>query len=435
VTLTVPRGTNQYSLPDTGGTTQYVFLGTWTGYGGEKLSLTVTSSAACDSRNYQEQSTKLVITKGGPAGPSGTYLAVNSSYDSTLGYGSSGAALSTGPLTPSQFVITSNDTQYTTKIYGLFFNYSLECFYTINVTTGSTWTHSGTLFGVTAPTGTIVVTSTPVAVASVWSQFPATQTVSLNDLIFNLRRPNDDLFHYLKYQPSVIDGPELGGYGGGQLVSTAGATPTVTQALRWAGANVTAAGTLTVGPSSGNLTPFLSGGRNYLDINAPAATGGYSGALRLTANNGAQLSLIDNVDLTGPSTNYVTVAIIGINSYLQMQPNGVGGNVLLSAAGALQLGCGTYTQVSGGFNRVLGSTSVAQPVIQTGTGSIATTGTPVNISFSPAYTAAPVIQITGIGSSATAYTYNVSNVTRSGFGVNSTTAIGGTSFYWTAFGT
>jgi hypothetical protein len=170
--------------------------------------------------------------------------------------------------------------------------------------------------------------------------------------------------------------------------------------------------TVTLNPGGSTIDPFFSGGRNYLDINAPATVSGVLGAVRLRGTTGGSIILSDDLLLNAPSG--ATIALGGVY-------------VTLSPSVATRI-------VSGSFTQRLNGSDVTQPIILTGTGSITTTGISVNIGFSPAYTVAPVIQITGIGSTATAYTYNVSNVTTSGFRVNSTTAIGGTSFYWTAFG-
>lgn len=202
-----------------------------------------------------------------------------------------------------------------------------------------------------------------------------------------------------------------------------------------------------------------------MDVNAPAAISGTPGALRLLGN-GAALTFAENVDFTVGAAQLLTLYGGGGN-YTQFKTNGEIYTVAASGASNMTIGNATNgismnsvkstTSTFGGsvtFNvynssaallrqmilqddglyQTLGATTVKQPIIQTGTGSITTTLTPVNISFSPAYTVAPVIQITGIGSTSTAYTYNVANVTTSGFRVNSTNAIGGTSFYWTAFG-
>lgn len=74
--------------------------------------------------------------------------------------------------------------------------------------------------------------------------------------------------------------------------------------------------------TTGNLNSFNSGGRNYLDINAPAATS-VPGMLRIQGNTGS-ISFAENLDMNMPYSNYITISQTGgaiANSYLQFEPN------------------------------------------------------------------------------------------------------------------
>ena len=238
-----------------------------------------------------------------------------------------------------------------------------------------------------------------------------------------------------------------GGGGSGTVTSVTagssniviGGTPTVAPTVDLSAnpsvTSLTSSG-LTLNPGASTLVPFLTGGRNYLDINAPAAIGGTPGALRLLANNGAKLSVVDNINLNVPTTAYITIEIIGITSYLQLQPNSSGGHVLLNAAGNLYLAGGSFTQVAGGFNRVLSATSVAQPVIQygTATGSGATGTAVVTIPTAYTSTTSYVVQVT-MQDSPTAQLYATPTAANK-FDIGWTSAgVGTQNIMWTTFGT
>jgi hypothetical protein len=426
VTLTVPLGTKQYPLPSFNSAAAYIYIGQWTASNtASKLHLTIRSCADYISRVIDNQLTDLfmVTAYNAPA-----YLSLAASYDSTLGIGYGGGAITGGgpPNAPLSFTVVSNSptTASVFDVYCLAAWYANTSFYTINVNSTDTWNHVGTIFGTTAPTGTQVSTCTAVAKASAWSAFPATQTVTFN-------------------------------------------------------------------PGASTLAPYSTGSpatRNYLDINAPGTIGGIPGALRILGNTGS-ITFAENIDViaataqqltfyggSGQSLNFDTTknvtmqgGLVGASTTqglvtVKMQTDNRTGLYLTAPFGGSTIGRtildGYEIEIGssqGGTNRylnnshlvtgsewafrtssvsrILSGSDVTQPVILSGTGSIVSLGTPVNIAFTPNYTAAPVVQITGIGSTSTAYVYNVSNVTTTGFRVNSTTAIGGTQFYWTAFGT
>jgi hypothetical protein len=234
LTLTVPKGSNVYTLPDTDVATyplpNYVKLGRWTtSRTGHRLHINVISANDYGGGSPYPQYTDLVLstTTNGSFAP--YYATGAASYDSTLGSQTN---------VPSSFVINVvSSTQY--DIYGLFQYYTGSgAFYSIEIPNADTWLNSATLTGSSAPAGSNLVV-TPVAKASVWSQFPATQTVTLNP------------------------------------------------------------GASTLDPYSTG-SPAT---RNYLDINAPVAIGANKGALRLLGNGGTvALSIADTIDLTNIDT-------------------------------------------------------------------------------------------------------------------------------------
>jgi len=181
LTLTVPRGEAQYSLPTTGPIQQYIKLGTWTiTTAGTELVIKTYSSEGQDSINDELQVTTLFIVSGVSAGPSGTFLAATASFDGVLGLGNIGG--NSFQQVPYQFVIATSNSGYTLDIYGLF-NPSTPAgaFYTVNNSdTLSTWVNSATLTGSsTAPVGAFrTLTVVAKGTASIWSKYPATQTVT-----------------------------------------------------------------------------------------------------------------------------------------------------------------------------------------------------------------------------------------------------------------
>jgi len=157
----------QFTLPDTEALGGYIFLGTWTTLtdAGRKLRMMISSSVGYNALVSQQQSTELFLANAGTS----PYLAAAASYDSTLGGGGNMNG-------PSVFkIVSSNQVQW--SIYALFGGYTGQgSFYTVNVAAGDSWSNVSTIygkFGSTAPTGTYVVTATPIATASVWSSFPA----------------------------------------------------------------------------------------------------------------------------------------------------------------------------------------------------------------------------------------------------------------------
>jgi hypothetical protein len=85
--------------------------------------------------------------------------------------------------------------------------------------------------------------------------------------------------------------------------------------------NVTA---VTFKNGDGNVTSALTEGRNYLDINAPAAIGANLGALRLLGNpaTGNYISFADNIDMVCGASQYISIATPSQASLIQLQPIG-----------------------------------------------------------------------------------------------------------------
>lgn len=143
----------KYGLPDPNDTGQYIFIGTWyTSQNGRKLRMTITASSSYANPTTAEmQSTELVLNTKNYGAPSAPYYLSGSAFINT--------ALGGSIYAPSLFkiVVVSVD-QY--AIYGNFAAYMGSSFYTVSISSGDTWSNVSTLFGVTAPTGT-VLTVTP----------------------------------------------------------------------------------------------------------------------------------------------------------------------------------------------------------------------------------------------------------------------------------
>lgn len=140
----------KYGLPNTYEPGQYIFLGTWYTYqDGRKLRMTITASASYNSPGTDEmQSTELVLNTKNAGGSSAPYYLSSSAIANT--------ALGGSIYAPSLFkiVVVSVD-QY--AIYGNFAAYTGNgSFYTVSISSGDTWINSSTLFGTTAPTGTVL---------------------------------------------------------------------------------------------------------------------------------------------------------------------------------------------------------------------------------------------------------------------------------------
>jgi hypothetical protein len=163
-----------YTLPPLNDASQYVKLGTWnTSPYGEKLVLTIAASLGDDALVSQDQMTYLFLntTNTTPG------FAIAACYDSTLGQGSGLQAPAT--FAAKRTVISGSS--ITIDIYALLGIYEGSgSFYKIDIARATSWADSSTPLGTTtAPTGTTV--AIPVAKASVWSQFPATQAVDMNN--------------------------------------------------------------------------------------------------------------------------------------------------------------------------------------------------------------------------------------------------------------
>jgi hypothetical protein len=133
-----------YTLPDTGVSAQWIYLGRWSGMtqAGAKLQIKIVAAAGYNASIAQNCLTEIYFkTSNGSSFQAGT----------TGNFFADGQAWRTGPTatTPSTIrVVQTNTTTY--DIYGNFAAYSgVNSFYTVSVANGS-WTHSGTIV---TPTG------------------------------------------------------------------------------------------------------------------------------------------------------------------------------------------------------------------------------------------------------------------------------------------
>ena len=404
ITLTVPLGTNEYQLDNFNvGTPTYIYLGRWvTPNIAGKLHITVRSCADYKSMVIDNQVTDLyMVTAYNPP----TYLSMAASFDSVLGSGYGGGVFvgAGPPNAPFSFTAVAPDTPtlgYKWDIYCLSMWYANKSYYTINVTGDDTWTHAGTPFGTTAPTGVQVNTCNAVAKASVWSKFKATQDVQLD--LNGLNLAFNDGFQYIKYQGGGINGPEIAGGNGGRLIATGpGPSPIVIPALTWTNANVTHGGTVTFPNGGPNINTFNAGtpAINYCDLNAAPGTGGVASVVRIAGQSGSQI--------------YLQPATIGFVT-------GAGGNFDFSKA-----------------PRFLLTNPVQQPVIQYGTNTAGTgiSGTVVQ-TIPEAYSLAStyVVQVT-MRDAPTAQLY-ATPLTANTFTIGWSSAGGGAqAIMWTTFGT
>jgi len=140
--VTATRG--GYTLPDTGASAQWIYLGRWSGMtqAGAKLQIKIVAATGYNASIAQNCLTEIYFkTSNGSSFQAGT----------TGNFFADGQAWRTGPnaTTPSTIrVVQTNTTTY--DIYGNFaVNSGTNSFYTVSVANGS-WTHSGTIV---TPTG------------------------------------------------------------------------------------------------------------------------------------------------------------------------------------------------------------------------------------------------------------------------------------------
>jgi hypothetical protein len=468
ITLTVKKSPNTYTLPNTLDyylPVAYIKLGSWSTFQtGKKLSITVTAGQGYNEGEIDIQSTNLVLnTRNGSYAP--YYVTGAATYDSALG-------LKTN--SPSLFYINAVTTTLF-DVYGVFSSFTGDgSFYTVAFADGDTWVNAATA-STTEPTGLVI---TPKAQASVWSRYPATETVVLNSNAINLAF--NDGFQYIKYVGS-INGPEIAGGLGGRLISTGpGPNPTVIPALTWANADVTLSGTLNAGvistakpglnyqPLTWNNTfgsGFLAsaaGTLAYSDSAVPGDTvlsasgklilqngsGVPAGALIIETNNNVTIS--NNLTLSptygspnlttfnAGSTNYCDInagsgatpsvlRIVGqAGSQIFLQPLNIG--ITVPASGVI------YTSTSPTYQ--FNGADLKQPVIQygTATGSGATGSITVTIPTTYTSTASYVVQVTM--QDAPPAQLNATPFAANQFQIGWTSAGTGTQkIMWTTFGT
>jgi hypothetical protein len=147
-----------YSLTDTGGTAQWIFLGTWnpTGQTGRKLTIAMSCGAGYNASTSQQSRVELlVVTANGSTSQAGT--------GGGLFYGSAAAVNQTGlggAASPSTFrIVQGTTTQF--LIYANCTGYTGGAFYDVSMATGDLWTNSSTLYGTTGPTSSTYLDVTP----------------------------------------------------------------------------------------------------------------------------------------------------------------------------------------------------------------------------------------------------------------------------------
>ena len=159
-----------YTLPPINDGSQYVWIGSWTTTQyAEKLVLTIAAASGAEATSAQDQLTQLFLNTSATA----PGFAIAANYDSTLGLGS-------GVIAPATFAVKSTSLSVpnvVVDIYALLGIYGGSSFYKVDISNAASWLDKSQALGtIVAPAGTTTIV--PVAEASVWSQFPATQVVT-----------------------------------------------------------------------------------------------------------------------------------------------------------------------------------------------------------------------------------------------------------------
>ena len=111
--------------------------------------------------------------------------------------------------------------------------------------------------------------------------------------------------------------------------------------------------------TTGAISGFSSGGRNFMDIGSPNATGSGTGIIRILGNNGNYLQFAENIDMVSGIGNYLTILAQGStgNSYINFDPAGnttyfSRANINIECTGDVRFHCvGAYaTNVYGSSN-------------------------------------------------------------------------------------
>jgi hypothetical protein len=147
-----------------------VWIGSWTTTQyAEKLVLTIAAASGAEATPAQDQLSQLFLNTSATA----PGFAIAANYDSTLGLGS-------GVIAPATFAVKSTSLSVpnvVVDIYALLGIYGGSSFYKVDISNAASWLDKSQALGtIVAPAGTTTIV--PVAQASVWSQFPATQTVT-----------------------------------------------------------------------------------------------------------------------------------------------------------------------------------------------------------------------------------------------------------------
>ena len=201
----------------------------------------------------------------------------------------------------------------------------------------------------------------------------------------------------------------------------------------------------------GNMNAFTAGGTNYLDINAPSSNVSGVGNLRFLFAGG-NIILDSNINFNGNGSNYVSMNSGGAG--IQIAPDN---NLYFTGNGSSKFANFQETNVSfntgtagslsiymnsnairnvGTFTRNLGSTAVAQPVIQYGTATGSGSSGSVSVTIPTAYTSSSsyVVQVT-MRDSPTAQLYATPTASNT-FTIGWSSAGAGTqNIMWTTFGT
>jgi hypothetical protein len=204
----------------------------------------------------------------------------------------------------------------------------------------------------------------------------------------------------------------------------------------------------------GNMNAFTTGGRNYLDINAPSSNVSGVGNLRFLCAGG-NIILDSNIAINGNGSVYVgmysggagmSIASDnnlyfngngngGIDKYANFQETNVAFNTGTAGSLSIYMNSNAIRNV-GTFTRNLGSSVIAQPVIQYGTATGSGSSGTVSVTIPTAYTSSSsyVVQVT-MRDSPTAQLYATPTASNT-FTIGWSSAGGGTqNIMWTTFGT
>jgi len=147
-----------YSLPNTEGTAQYIFLGTWypSGQTGKRLNITMSCGGGYNSVNSQLAKVELIVTTANGVNPQ-TGTGGGSFYGAAVAINSTGLGSAASPSTFR--IVQGTTTQF--LIYANCLSFTGGSFYTVSLASGDSWTNSSTLYGATGPTSSTYLDVTP----------------------------------------------------------------------------------------------------------------------------------------------------------------------------------------------------------------------------------------------------------------------------------